>query len=173
MKQLKTAALVLLAGMAAAACSDDETFAPTRYEEGTLGAFVLNQGNMGVVDGSVDAINFRHVRLVGLCRRQRPEPGRHAHRRCGLWLTPLHSHVRRRPGMGRQPHHNADRSPDTDNRPRGHLRRRGMRLRIEQRRLSLTHRHDVALRDGTHRRGPQPGTHRRGWRLPVRGRLPR
>lgn len=58
MKQLKTAALVLLAGMAAAACSDDETFAPTRYEEGSLGAFVINQGNMGVVDGSVDAINF-------------------------------------------------------------------------------------------------------------------
>lgn len=58
MKQLKTAALVLLAGLAAASCSDDETFAPTRYEEGTLGAFVLNQGNMGVIDGSLDAISF-------------------------------------------------------------------------------------------------------------------
>lgn len=56
MKPLTPTALALLAGLATAACSDDDPITPPRYEEGRPGAFVLNQGNMNVIDGSLDAI---------------------------------------------------------------------------------------------------------------------
>lgn len=59
MQLLKNAAVALLAGMALAACSDDvETVTPpVTPPAGKSGAYVINQGSWGVVDGSVDYLS--------------------------------------------------------------------------------------------------------------------